>query len=78
MLGQPVSLDCGADGQPQPEVTWHRERRPVAEGAHVHVFSNGTLTITSTQRSDAGLYTCTAKNLAGRASQDLRLVIHSE
>ncbi|XP_024909219.1 hemicentin-1 [Cynoglossus semilaevis] len=76
VLGQPVSLDCGADGQPQPEVTWHRERRPVAEGAHVHVFSNGTLTITSTQRSDAGLYTCTAKNLAGRASQDLRLLIH--
>ncbi|TMS03749.1 Hemicentin-2 [Larimichthys crocea] len=69
------SLECVADGQPQPEVTWHKERRPVVDGAHIRVFANGTLAITSTQRSDAGLYTCTAKNLAGRASHDMRLVI---
>uniref|UniRef100_A0A3P8SNR4 Uncharacterized protein n=1 Tax=Amphiprion percula TaxID=161767 RepID=A0A3P8SNR4_AMPPE len=75
VLGQPVSLECVADGQPQPEVTWHKERRPVVDGAHIRIFANGTLAITSTQRSDAGLYTCTAKNLAGRASQDMRLLI---
>ncbi|XP_067377843.1 hemicentin-1 isoform X1 [Channa argus] len=75
VLGQPVSLECVADGQPQPELTWHKERRPVVNSAHIQVFANGTLLITSTQRSDAGLYTCTAKNLAGRASQDMRLVI---
>uniref|UniRef100_A0A3B3DLS4 Uncharacterized protein n=1 Tax=Oryzias melastigma TaxID=30732 RepID=A0A3B3DLS4_ORYME len=72
VLGQPVSLECVADGQPQPEVTWHKDRRPVADGAHTHVFSNGTLAITSTQRSDAGFYTCTARNVAGRASHDMR------
>ncbi|KAM9858177.1 hemicentin-1 [Aulostomus maculatus] len=75
VLGQPVSLECAADGQPQPEVTWHKERRPVVEGAHIHIYANGTLAITSTQRSDAGLYTCSAKNLAGRSSHDMRLVI---
>uniref|UniRef100_A0A3B5AUN6 Cell adhesion molecule-related/down-regulated by oncogenes n=1 Tax=Stegastes partitus TaxID=144197 RepID=A0A3B5AUN6_9TELE len=75
VLGQPVSLECVADGQPQPEVTWHKERRPVVDGAHIRIFANGTLAITSTQRSDAGLYTCTAKNLAGRASHDMRLLI---
>ncbi|XP_023249744.1 hemicentin-1-like [Seriola lalandi dorsalis] len=75
VLGQSVSLECVADGQPQPEVTWHKERRPVVDSAHIRIFANGTLAITSTQRSDAGLYTCTAKNLAGRASQDMRLVI---
>ncbi|KAM8887343.1 hemicentin-1 [Spinachia spinachia] len=75
VLGQPVSLECVADGQPQPEVTWHKERRPVVDGAHTHIFANGTLAISSTQRSDAGLYTCTAKNLAGRASHDVRLVV---
>ncbi|XP_054466068.1 hemicentin-1 [Anoplopoma fimbria] len=76
VLGQPVSLECVADGQPQPEVAWHKERRPVVDGTHIHIFANGTLAITSTQRSDAGLYTCTAKNIAGRASHDMRLVIH--
>ncbi|KAM3610982.1 uncharacterized protein V6R79_011806 [Siganus canaliculatus] len=75
VLGQPVSLECVADGQPQPVVTWQKERRPLVDGAHVRVFANGTLAIASTQRSDAGLYTCTAKNVAGRASHDLRLVI---
>ncbi|XP_034025662.1 LOW QUALITY PROTEIN: hemicentin-1 [Thalassophryne amazonica] len=75
VLNQPVSLECTADGQPQPEVTWQRERRPVVEGAHVRIFANGTLSITSTQRSDGGLYTCTAKNIAGRASHDIRLII---
>lgn len=78
VLGQPVSLECVADGQPQPEVSWHKERRPMVDGAHIHIFANGTLAIISTQRSDAGLYTCTAKNLAGRASQDMRLIIQGE
>nr|XP_015827628.2 hemicentin-1 [Nothobranchius furzeri] len=73
VIGQPVSLECVADGQPQPEVSWQKERRLVVDGAHIRVFSNGTLAILSTQRSDAGLYTCTAKNLAGRASHDMRL-----
>ncbi|XP_041856289.1 hemicentin-1 [Melanotaenia boesemani] len=75
VLGQPVSLECVADGQPQPEVTWHKERKPMADGAHIRVFANGSLAITSVQRSDAGVYTCTAKNLAGRASHDMRLLI---
>lgn len=78
VLGQPVSLECVADGQPQPEVTWHKERRPVVDGTHIRIFANGTLAIISTQRSDAGLYTCTAKNLAGRASHDMRLVIQGK
>ena len=50
----------------------------MVEGAHIRIFAHGTLAVTSTQRSDAGLYTCTAKNLAGRASHDMRLVIQGE
>uniref|UniRef100_A0A3Q2GH42 Hemicentin-1 n=1 Tax=Cyprinodon variegatus TaxID=28743 RepID=A0A3Q2GH42_CYPVA len=75
VLGQPISLECAADGQPQPEVIWHKERRRLVDGAHTRIFSNGTLAIASTQRSDAGIYTCTAKNLAGRVTHDIRLII---
>ncbi|KAG7250621.1 hypothetical protein CRUP_008868, partial [Coryphaenoides rupestris] len=75
VLGQPVSLECVADGQPQPEVTWYRDRRPLLDGTHLRIFANGTLAIGASQRSDAGVYTCTAKNLAGRASHDMRLGI---
>uniref|UniRef100_A0A8C1LEB7 Hemicentin 2 n=1 Tax=Cyprinus carpio TaxID=7962 RepID=A0A8C1LEB7_CYPCA len=77
VLGQPVSLECSADGQPKPEVTWHRERRPVVEGTHLRLFSNGTLHITATQRSDAGIYTCSARNNAGRASHDIRVILQT-
>ncbi|XP_076859373.1 hemicentin-1 isoform X2 [Brachyhypopomus gauderio] len=77
VLGQPLSLLCSADGQPKPEVQWHRERRPlVAGGGHLHLFSNGTLHVPSTQRSDAGTYTCSARNAAGGASHDIRVLIH--
>ncbi|KAG9354591.1 hypothetical protein JZ751_001304, partial [Albula glossodonta] len=75
VVGQPVSLECGADGQPPPELSWLKERRLVVDGSHARVFSNGTLWIAATQRSDTGLYTCSAKNFAGRASQDIRLTI---
>lgn len=50
----------------------------MVSSAHTRTLANGTLAIASTQRSDAGLYTCTAKNLAGRASHDIRLVIQGE
>uniref|UniRef100_A0A8B9JKN2 Cell adhesion molecule-related/down-regulated by oncogenes n=1 Tax=Astyanax mexicanus TaxID=7994 RepID=A0A8B9JKN2_ASTMX len=75
VLGHSINLECAADGQPRPEVMWHRERRPVVEGSHLQIFSNGTLHISATQRSDSGLYTCSARNIAGRASQDIRLLI---
>ncbi|TRY54403.1 hypothetical protein DNTS_023681 [Danionella cerebrum] len=77
VLGQPVSLDCTADGQPKPEVTWNKERRPVVEGSHLRLFSNGTLHIIATQRSDGGIYTCSARNSVGKASHDIRLVVHT-
>ncbi|XP_001920501.5 hemicentin-1 [Danio rerio] len=77
VLGQPVSLDCVADGQPKPEVTWHRDRRPVVDSSHLRLFSNGSLHITATQRGDAGIYTCSARNSVGRASHDVRLILHT-
>ncbi|XP_030621020.1 hemicentin-1 [Chanos chanos] len=75
ILGKPVSMECGADGQPKPEVSWQKERRPVVEGPLLKIFANGTLWIAAVQRGDTGLYTCSGRNAAGRASQDIRLVI---
>ncbi|KAI4892791.1 hypothetical protein NFI96_028928 [Prochilodus magdalenae] len=75
VVGKSVSLECAADGQPRPELMWHRERRPVVEGTHLRLFSNGTLHIPVTRRSDAGIYTCSARNAAGRAKQDIQLFV---
>uniref|UniRef100_A0A3B3QTK8 Ig-like domain-containing protein n=1 Tax=Paramormyrops kingsleyae TaxID=1676925 RepID=A0A3B3QTK8_9TELE len=70
VLGQPVSLRCQVEGQPTPEITWLRDRRPVAEGARLRMFANGTLWLAAVQRTDSGLYTCSASNPAGRGSAD--------
>ncbi|XP_072563615.1 hemicentin-1 [Paramormyrops kingsleyae] len=76
VLGQPVSLRCQVEGQPTPEITWLRDRRPVAEGARLRMFANGTLWLAAVQRTDSGLYTCSASNPAGRGSADVRLIVH--
>lgn len=78
VLGQPVTLRCQVEGQPTPEITWLRERRPVAEGGRLRMFANGTLWLAAVQRADGGLYTCAASNLAGRGSADVRLIVHGE
>ncbi|XP_028851746.1 hemicentin-1 isoform X2 [Denticeps clupeoides] len=76
VLGQPATLECGADGQPPPEVSWQKDRSQVADGTHLRIFTNGTLRISASQRSDAGIYTCSAQNAVGRASHDMRLTVH--
>ncbi|KAL4660770.1 hemicentin-1-like [Arapaima gigas] len=76
VLGQPASLHCQADGQPSPAVSWQQDRRLVSEGGRLRVFGNGTLWIAAVQRTDAGLYTCSARNAAGQTSKDVRLVVH--
>uniref|UniRef100_A0A3B1IKH8 Ig-like domain-containing protein n=1 Tax=Astyanax mexicanus TaxID=7994 RepID=A0A3B1IKH8_ASTMX len=75
-LKHPMTLSCDAHGVPIPSITWTKDGKPVR--SHLQIFSNGTLHISATQRSDSGLYTCSARNIAGRASQDIRLLIQGE
>uniref|UniRef100_A0A3B3X3H3 Ig-like domain-containing protein n=1 Tax=Poecilia mexicana TaxID=48701 RepID=A0A3B3X3H3_9TELE len=69
-VNSPLELECSASGVPPPTISWLKDGRPL-EGAGI-VQQDGHA------RSDAGIYTCTAKNLAGRASHDMRLVVQGE
>ncbi|XP_063051892.1 hemicentin-1-like [Engraulis encrasicolus] len=75
VLGGSVSLECVADGQPPPQLSWTRDHRPLVDGTHTRIYANGTLHLTAVTRSNAGTYTCSAHNAAGRASQDIRLTV---
>ncbi|XP_063057327.1 hemicentin-1 isoform X2 [Engraulis encrasicolus] len=71
-----VTLQCQADGQPAPTVSWHRDGQPVEEESlRVRVLSSGALHVAFAQPGDTGKYTCSAANVAGTASLDMSLTV---
>ena len=59
--GDNIKLTCNATGQPEPNITWTKEK-PGNQGYTVVVQEGKVLTITNINRNDAGNYTCTAYN----------------
>lgn len=68
--GKTTVLNCSADGQPMPEISWTlpngtRFIGGTNHGSHHQINNDGTLVIHSTHKEDAGKYRCGAKNLMG-------------
>ncbi|RMB93417.1 hypothetical protein DUI87_30112 [Hirundo rustica rustica] len=72
--GLEVLLPCAARGVPEPRVSWSREGALVRGG---RVLPSGELLLSHVQGGDAGSYSCTAVNSAGRAVRRLSLSIHT-
>uniref|UniRef100_A0A8C6W1G7 Hemicentin 2 n=1 Tax=Nannospalax galili TaxID=1026970 RepID=A0A8C6W1G7_NANGA len=71
--GQEVQLDCEAEGQPPPEITWLKDGGPLAQhvGPRLRFYQDGsTLVLKGLKAGDSGAYTCVAHNPAG---EDARL-----
>ncbi|KAM9594340.1 hemicentin-2 isoform 4-T4 [Morphnus guianensis] len=76
--GLEVLLPCAARGIPEPRVSWSREGAPVrGGGGKTTVLPSGELLLRDVQEGDAGSYSCTAVNSAGRAVRQLSLSIHT-
>ncbi|XP_064420214.1 hemicentin-2 [Latimeria chalumnae] len=71
-------LPCAVQGLPEPKVSWNRDGFPVLDmpGKFISLQS-GQLIIENAKSEDAGSYTCTAVNVAGRTSQDFHLTVHT-
>lgn len=68
--GKTTVLNCSADGQPMPEISWTlpngtRFIGGTNHGSRHQINNDGTLVIHSTHKEDAGKYRCGAKNLMG-------------
>ena len=63
--GSNLQLTCEALGQPEPNITWTKEK-PGNEGNTCVVQEGKVLTVTNINRSDAGTFTCTAYNGFGK------------
>ncbi|XP_075295707.1 hemicentin-2 [Opisthocomus hoazin] len=76
--GLEVLLPCDAHGIPEPRVSWNREGSPVrGGGGKATVLPSGELLLRDVREGDAGSYSCTAVNSAGRAVRWLSLSVHT-
>lgn len=76
--GNHVRLDCVIVGQPEPEVIWYHDDRPVKESADFQLLFQGdrcSLIIQEALPEDAGEYKVVAINSAGEASSKCALSV---
>lgn len=76
--GKCIQLDCVITGQPEPEVIWYHEGRPVKESADVQLYFRGDrcmLVIQEAYMEDVGEYKVVAINSAGEATSTCKLTI---
>ena len=56
MVGENATFECHYRDGPQDEVTWEKKDGALPNGRHF--VDKGVLTITDTEKSDAGVYVC--------------------
>ncbi|XP_073987236.1 protein amalgam isoform X2 [Rhodnius prolixus] len=62
--GSMVTLECRADGNPVPTITWTRKNNLLPSGDKT--VEGPTITISRANRHDAGIYQCSASNNVGQ------------
>lgn len=76
--GNRIRLDCVIVGQPEPEVIWYHDGRPVKESSDFQLLFQGdrcSLIIHEAFAEDAGEYKVVALNSAGEASSSCVLTV---
>ncbi|XP_062570988.1 hemicentin-1-like isoform X1 [Saccostrea cucullata] len=77
-LGDTMVLDCVAEGEPTPDISWLRGWKDIEQGERISVLPNNSLRILAAQLSDAGLYRCKAANRLGITivEANMTIVVH--
>ncbi|VDM47645.1 unnamed protein product [Toxocara canis] len=77
VAGQPFSLYCPVFSTPLPQITWHLDDRPIAEGdPNIHLSDDKRrLHILRSRTTDAGSYKCVARNPAGESSKTFHVEV---
>ncbi|CAH1249635.1 HMCN1 [Branchiostoma lanceolatum] len=65
MEGQSVEFSCEVEGDPEPQVIWSKDSRPLHEGGQFSITTvdfSSTLEIDNVTLDNKGTYTCTIRN----------------
>ncbi|XP_069497466.1 hemicentin-1 isoform X2 [Ambystoma mexicanum] len=75
--GTNVTLECVAEGNPRPALTWLRDGRPLLSGRGVEMLNEGhVLHLINAEVSDTGRYVCIAVNVAGQTDKKYDVNVH--
>ncbi|XP_056444343.1 striated muscle preferentially expressed protein kinase [Gadus chalcogrammus] len=84
-----LDVDAGAtsrlavvvEGKPDPDILWYKDEAHLSESSHctfVYDDPEYSLVVLNARPEDSGVYTCTAKNLAGAVSCKAEVTVHAE
>uniref|UniRef100_A0A670JEQ7 Contactin 1 n=1 Tax=Podarcis muralis TaxID=64176 RepID=A0A670JEQ7_PODMU len=74
LLGQNVTLECFALGNPVPEIRWNKYLEPMPSSAEVSM-SGAVLKIYNIQFEDEGTYECEAENHRGKDKHSAKVYV---
>lgn len=82
LAGQTVKWECAANGEPPPEMAWHKDGGndfPAARERRMQLRpNNDVFFIVNTTPSDMGVYSCTAHNAAGTVIANASLTVQEK
>ncbi|XP_051761954.1 striated muscle preferentially expressed protein kinase isoform X2 [Ctenopharyngodon idella] len=79
-VGETPRFAVVVEGKPVPDILWYKGDTLLSESSHftfVYDDNECSLVVLNTQADDSGVYTCTAKNLAGSVSCKAELTVHT-
>ncbi|XP_066499348.1 uncharacterized protein igsf9b [Hoplias malabaricus] len=74
LLGESLTLSCGAHGNPKPTITWRKDDNTVDRHNMIEVL-NGTLSMAKVTRETAGMYKCHVSNSEGNLTHITHLQV---
>ncbi|KAK5606801.1 hypothetical protein CRENBAI_015566 [Crenichthys baileyi] len=74
LLGDSLTLSCGAHGNPRPTIVWHKDESPIEKHEKIKVL-NGTLSLATVTRNVSGVYKCHVSNSEGNLTHYTQLQV---